>query len=67
MAEWLRPSKEIIEASETGNFVGMEDIARRAGWQPMGRMGVLHIKRGITDAAELSTKILELSAETLTQ
>jgi hypothetical protein len=31
----------------------------------MGRMGVQHVKRGITDAAELSTKILELSAETL--
>jgi type II secretory ATPase GspE/PulE/Tfp pilus assembly ATPase PilB-like protein len=67
VAEWLRPNKEIVEASENGNFVGMEDIARRAGWQPMGRMGVLHIKRGITDAAELSTKILELSAEILAQ
>lgn len=67
VAEWLRPNKEIIEASESGNFVGLEDIARRAGWQPMGRMGVLHIKRGITDAAELSTKILELSAEVLAQ
>jgi type II secretory ATPase GspE/PulE/Tfp pilus assembly ATPase PilB-like protein len=67
VAEWLKPSKEIIEASEAENYVGMEDMARRAGWQPMGRMGVLHIKRGITDAAELSTKILELSAETLTK
>ncbi len=67
VAEWLRPNKEIIEASESGNFTSMEDIARRAGWQPMGRMGVLHIKRGITDAAELSTKILELSAEILAQ
>ncbi len=65
VAEWLKPSKEIIEASDQENFSGMEDMARRAGWQPMGRMGVLHIKRGITDAAELSTKILELSAETL--
>lgn len=67
VAEWLKPSKEIIEASEAENYVGLEDMARRAGWQPMGRMGVLHIKRGITDAAELSTKILELSAETLTK
>lgn len=64
-AEWLRPSREIIEASEQRNYGQMEDMARRAGWQPMGRMGAQHIKRGITDAAELSTKILELSAETL--
>jgi type II secretory ATPase GspE/PulE/Tfp pilus assembly ATPase PilB-like protein len=67
VAEWLKPSKEIIEASEAENYTGLEDMAKRAGWQPMGRMGVLHIKRGITDAAELSTKILELSAETLTK
>lgn len=65
VAEWLRPSKEIIEASEQGNYNALEDMAKRAGWQPMGRMGVLHIKRGITDAAELSTKILELSTEAL--
>ncbi len=65
VAEWLKPNKEIVEASEQENYAGMEEIAKRAGWQPMGRMGVLHIKRGITDAAELSTKILELSAETL--
>jgi type II secretory ATPase GspE/PulE/Tfp pilus assembly ATPase PilB-like protein len=65
-AEWLKPTKEIIEASERGDYSQLEDMAKRAGYQPMGRMGVLHIKRGITDAAELSTKILELSAETLT-
>lgn len=65
-AEWLRPSREIIEASIKHDYSQMEDMARRAGWQPMGRMGTLHIKRGITDAVELSTKILELSAETLT-
>lgn len=64
-AEWLRPSKEIIEASEQRNYGQIEDMAKRAGWQPMGRMGAQHIKRGITDAAELSTKILELSAEIL--
>jgi type II secretory ATPase GspE/PulE/Tfp pilus assembly ATPase PilB-like protein len=64
-AEWLRPTKELIEASAQRNFSEMEDIARRGGWQPMGRMGALHVKNGITDAAELSTKILELSAETL--
>lgn len=64
-AEWLKPTKELIEASTQRNYSQIEDIARRAGWQPMGRMGVLHVKNGITDAAELSTKILELSAETL--
>jgi len=64
-AEWLKPTKEIIEASAAGHFDQLEDMARRAGWQPMGRMGVEHIARGITDAAELSSKILELSSETL--
>jgi len=65
-AEWLKPTKELIEASQSGSHADMEDIARRAGWQPMGRMGTLHVKHGITDVAELSTKILELSVETLT-
>jgi type II secretory ATPase GspE/PulE/Tfp pilus assembly ATPase PilB-like protein len=65
-AEWLKPTKEIVEASTAGNYADIEDMARRAGWQPMGRMGVQHMKNGITDAAELSTKILELAAETLT-
>ncbi|NBV54211.1 MAG: hypothetical protein EBR79_00640 [Proteobacteria bacterium] len=65
VAEWLKPSKEIIEASAQRNYAQIEDMARRAGWQPMGRMGAEHIKRGITDAAELSTKILELSVESL--
>jgi type II secretory ATPase GspE/PulE/Tfp pilus assembly ATPase PilB-like protein len=64
-AEWLKPTREIIEASAQRNYAEMEDMVRRAGWQPMGRMGALHVKNGITDAAELSTKILELSAETL--
>ncbi|MBI1308537.1 MAG: hypothetical protein GC129_01585 [Proteobacteria bacterium] len=65
VAEWLKPTREIIEASAQRNYTELEDMARRAGWQPMGRMGAQHIKSGITDAAELSTKILELSAETL--
>jgi type II secretory ATPase GspE/PulE/Tfp pilus assembly ATPase PilB-like protein len=64
-AEWLRPSKEMIEATLAKRFEDLEDMAKRTGWQPMGRMGVQHIARGITDAAELSTKILELSAEVL--
>lgn len=65
VAEWLKPNREIIEASAQRNYAEIEDMARRAGWQPMGRMGAQHVKNGITDAAELSTKILELSAETL--
>lgn len=64
-AEWLRPSRELVEASINENFDQMEDMARRAGWQPMGRMGVEHVARGITDAAELANKILELSSEKL--
>ena len=64
-AEWLKPTKETIEATTTGHFEQLEDMARRAGWQPMGRMGTIHIARGITDAAELSTKILELSSENI--
>lgn len=62
-AEWLKPTKEIIDATINSQFDQLEDMARRAGWQPMGRMGTIHIARGITDAAELSTKILELSSE----
>lgn len=65
-AEWLKPTKEIVEASTSRNYADLEDMAKRAGWQPMGRMGVQHVKNGITDAAELSTKILELAAEALT-
>ncbi len=64
-AEWLVPSKEIMEACVRGEFEDLEDMARRAGWQPMAHMGVLHIKNGITDAAELASKMLELSTELL--
>jgi type II secretory ATPase GspE/PulE/Tfp pilus assembly ATPase PilB-like protein len=62
VAEWLRPTKEIIEAVVKGEYDQIEDMARRAGWQPMGRMGAQHMAAGITDAAELSSKILELAA-----
>ncbi|MFZ2619306.1 MAG: ATPase, T2SS/T4P/T4SS family, partial [Alphaproteobacteria bacterium] len=62
-AEWLAPSKEIIEATLRRDFADLEDMAKRAGWQPMGHMGVIHVKSGITDAAELSRKILELTSE----
>lgn len=64
-AEWLVPSKEIIEASQRKQWDLLEDMARRAGWQPMGRMAVEHVRRGTTDANEVSNKILELSAEKL--
>ncbi|MCP5405687.1 MAG: Flp pilus assembly complex ATPase component TadA [Pseudomonadaceae bacterium] len=64
-AEWLRPTRELIDASLQENFDQLEDMARRAGWQPMGRMGVEHVARGITDAGELASKILELGSEQL--
>ncbi len=62
-AEWLSPSKEIIDASNRHEFEDLEDMARRTGWQPMGYMATLHVKNGITDADEISRKILELSSE----
>ena len=60
-AEWLVPNKPLIEASEAGRYSEMEDIARAAGWKPMGFMGAEHMKSGITDADELCAVILELS------
>lgn len=65
IAEWLVPSKEMVEASEAGRYEELEDMAKRAGWEPMGKMGALHVKRGITDAQELANKILELSGDLL--
>jgi type II secretory ATPase GspE/PulE/Tfp pilus assembly ATPase PilB-like protein len=65
VAEWLRPTKELVDATAARQFEDLEDIALRAGWQPMGHMGVMHVKAGITDAAELSRKILELSGDLL--
>lgn len=65
IAEWLQPNKELVEASGKRNYDELEEIARRAGWKPMGYMGVLHVKDGITDCAELSAKVLELSGEIL--
>ncbi|MEC9291632.1 MAG: ATPase, T2SS/T4P/T4SS family [Pseudomonadota bacterium] len=63
IAEWLVPNKELIEATVDERFDELEDIAKRAGWLPMGHMGTLHMKYGITDAEELSDKVLELSTE----
>ena len=65
VAEWLVPNRELVEASQRREYTDLEDIARRAGWQPMGYMGVLHVKNGITDAAELASKILELAGDTV--
>ena len=63
ICEWLRPNRELVEASTRRDYTSLEEIAIRAGWKPMGFMGALHIKNGITDAGELSTKVLELSTE----
>lgn len=65
VAEWLKPSKELVDASSRRAYEDLEDIARRAGWEPMGKMGVEHVKKGITDAEELSRQILELASESL--
>lgn len=64
-AEWLKPSKEMIDAISAQQYEDLEDMARRAGWQPMAHMGVLHIKNGITDAQELASKMLELSGDNI--
>ena len=63
ICEWLTPSQELIEISARRDYEDLERVATAAGWKPMAYMGVLHIKNGITDAAELSSKVLELSAE----
>ena len=63
IAEFLVPNKELIEISSRREYGQLEDVARRAGWKPMGYMGVLHVKNGITDCAELSQKVLELSGD----
>ncbi|MDD9912133.1 MAG: ATPase, T2SS/T4P/T4SS family [Alphaproteobacteria bacterium] len=65
VAEWLKPSKELVDMCSRGEYEDIEDVARRAGWQPMGYMGVLHVKNSITDATELSRTILELSGDLL--
>lgn len=61
IAEWLRPSKELVAAGLKRDYKNIHDIAVRAGWKPMGYMGVLHVRSGITDVKELSSKVLELS------
>lgn len=61
ICEWLVPNREVIEISQKREYEGLEEAARRAGWKPMAYMGVLHVKNGITDAAELASKVLELS------
>ena len=61
VAEWLEPSVEMIEAAGKGQFSRIEEIARRGGWKPMGHMGALHVKDGITDVHELQDVIVELA------
>lgn len=63
VAEWLVPNKEMVKATAERDFTRLEEIAVEAGWKPMGHMGVMHVKQGITDAEELGRVILELSVE----
>lgn len=63
IAEWLSPNKELVNISVERNYTELEDVARRAGWKPMGYMGVLHMKNGITDVHELAAKVQELSGD----
>lgn len=63
MAEWLTPSRELIEVCSRREYDDLLEVAQRSGWKPMGHMGTLHVKNGITDIAELSSKVLELSGE----
>lgn len=63
IAEWLEPNKEMVNISVARDYTELEDVARRAGWKPMGYMGVLHVKNGITDVHELSAKVQELAGD----
>ncbi len=63
VAEWLVPNKEMVQATADRDFNRLEEIAIAAGWKPMGHMGIMHVKAGITDAEELGRVILELSIE----
>jgi type II secretory ATPase GspE/PulE/Tfp pilus assembly ATPase PilB-like protein len=63
IAEWLSPNKEIVNLSVDRNYTKLEETAKRAGWKPMGYMGVLHLKNGITDVHELASKVQELAGD----
>ena len=63
VAEWLVPSKDLVQATADRDFTKLEELALASGWEPMGKMGVHHVKEGITDAEELGRVILELSVE----
>jgi len=63
VAEWLVPNKDMVKATAERDFTRLEEIAAASGWKPMGYMGVMHVKQGITDAEELGRVILELSVE----
>jgi len=57
----LVPNKEMVDATAARKFEDLEEIALRAGWAPMGKMAVEHVKSGITDCEELARVVLELS------
>ncbi|MCP4355831.1 MAG: Flp pilus assembly complex ATPase component [Proteobacteria bacterium] len=61
LAELLVPSMDIIQAITDKKFVGLEELAIKEGWKPMGVMGCEHVLSGITDVAELQRVVLELS------
>tara|TARA_R110000868_G_scaffold218576_1_gene469017 strand:+ start:161495 stop:164053 length:2559 start_codon:yes stop_codon:yes gene_type:complete len=63
IAEWLKPTKDIVDLSVKRDYTELEETALRAGWKPMGYMGVLHLKNGITDVHELASKVQELSGD----
>lgn len=63
IAEWLVPNKELVNISVARNYTELEEVALRAGWKPMGYMGVLHMKNGITDVHELASKVQELAGD----
>lgn len=45
VAEWLVPDKEMVKATADRDFTRLEEIARDSGWQPMGHMGIMHVKK----------------------
>lgn len=63
IAEWLKPSKELVDLSEKEDFTQLEEVARRAGYKPMGYMATMHVKNGITDIHEIASKVQELAGD----
>lgn len=61
IAEWLVPTAEMAECAEKGEFNKLDKLAVESGYQPMGYMGGIHLKAGITDVDELQRVVLELA------